>query len=317
MLVGLTLAALVVLACAGVALDAVFGEPSRAHPLVAFGRIAERLEARFNHAARCGALAQRLRGAGALAIVVGMPVLVLAVSIAQAPVELAAALHAVTLYFVLGAKSLGQHARAVADALAGGELVRARALAARMVTRDLHDASAQDVARAAVESTLENGNDAVFGALFWFAIGGASGALAYRLVNTLDAMWGYRTPRYLHFGWAAARLDDLMNYLPARLTATTYALLGDTRRGLTCWRVQAPTWESPNAGPVMASGAGALGVALGGAARYHGRMEYRPPLGAGLAPQATDIRRALRLMRSGIVLWLAALAVLTGASAYA
>ena len=164
------------------------------------------------------------------------------------------------------------------------------------------------MSRATVESVLENGNDAVFGALFWFVVAGAAGVLTYRLVNTLDAMWGYKTPRYLSFGWAAARLDDGLNFVPARLTALSYALLGRTRSALACWRAQAPAWDSPNAGPVMASGAGALGVRLGGAAIYHGHMETRPALGQGAAPQGGDIARALRLVRHGVLLWLAVLA---------
>jgi len=309
MFAGLGIGALLVLTCAGVALDAVFGEPRRAHPLMAFGWIAQRIETRLNRGAPGNALERRLRGAAVLGVVVGMPVTMLAVVMAQAPAWAIAVLHAAMLYFALGAKSLRQHAQAVAKALGASDLAGARRLCARIVTRDLPEAAAPDVARAAVESTLENGNDAVFGALFWFAIGGAPGALAYRLVNTLDAMWGYKTPRYRYFGWAAARLDDLMNYFPARLTALTYAALGDTRTGLRCWRTQARAWESPNAGPVMAAGAGALGIALGGAARYHGRLEQRACLGHGLEPQAADIGRALRLVHAGIAMWLAFLAV--------
>ena len=150
---------------------------------------------------------------------------------------------------------------------------------------------------------LENGNDAVFAALFWFAVAGAPGVLLYRLSNTLDAMWGYRTPRFLYFGWAAARIDDVLNYIPARLTAMTYALLGHTRLALRCWQQQAPAWDSPNAGPVMASGAGSLNIKLGGAARYHGNLEERPALGAGQAPQAADIDRAMTLVKRGAWLW--------------
>jgi adenosylcobinamide-phosphate synthase len=160
------------------------------------------------------------------------------------------------------------------------------------------------VAAAAVESVLENGNDAVFGALFWFLVAGAPGVLLFRLSNTLDAMWGYRTPRYLYFGWAAARFDDVLNFVPARLTALTYALIGSTGAALRCWRLQARAWESPNAGPVMAAGAGALGLGLGGGAYYHGEWEERPPLGVGSPPDAGSIRAALKLVRSGVVLWL-------------
>jgi adenosylcobinamide-phosphate synthase len=178
-----------------------------------------------------------------------------------------------------------------------------------IVSRDTAGMQRQDVARAGVESVLENGNDAVFGALFWFALAGAPGALLYRLANTLDAMWGYRTPRYRCFGWAAARLDDALNFIPARLTALTYALLGNARAALRCWRQQAPAWDSPNAGPVMASGAGSLTVLLGGAANYHGVTEARPPLGAGNAPDAEDIARAIGLVQRGVWLWLALLLV--------
>jgi adenosylcobinamide-phosphate synthase len=219
-------------------------------------------------------------------------------------------IHAGTLYLALGAKSLWEHIHAVAGALAAADLEHARALGARIVTRDLREASETDVARAAVESALENGNDAVFGTLFWFAVGGAPGVILYRLVNTLDAMWGYKTQRYLHFGWAAARLDDALNYAPARLTALTYALLGNTRVGLACWQRQAHAWESPNAGPVMAAGAGALGLKLGGMARYHGRMEERPLLGAGHPPDVADIDRALRLVFAGVATWVGLLALL-------
>jgi adenosylcobinamide-phosphate synthase len=167
-----------------------------------------------------------------------------------------------------------------------------------------------------VESVLENGNDGVFGALFWFFIFGGAGALLFRLANTLDAMWGYKNERFLMFGWAAARLDDVLDYIPARLTALTYALLGKTRLALRCWRIQAPTWDSPNAGPVMSAGAGALGVKLGGPARYHGEWHQRPDLGAGEASQPSDIERALKLVRHGVYLWLA-LALIAGGLAYA
>jgi adenosylcobinamide-phosphate synthase len=135
-------------------------------------------------------------------------------------------------------------------------------------------------------------------------LAGAPGCMLYRLSNTLDAMWGYRNQRYHDFGWAAARLDDLLNYIPARLTALSYAYLGDTRKALLCWRTQAKAWKSPNAGPVMASGAGALGICLGGAACYGGNWQHRPQLGQGRLPEAGDIYRTLGLVRGAVGLWL-------------
>jgi adenosylcobinamide-phosphate synthase len=152
---------------------------------------------------------------------------------------------------------------------------------------------------------LENGNDAVFGTLFWFLVAGGPGALLFRLANTLDAMWGYRTSRFLAFGCTAARIDDVLNWLPARLTACSYLLLGNARIGWQCWRSQAPAWSSPNAGPVMAAGAGALQLQLGGMARYDGVDEERPTLGAGRIATATDILRAWRLVYFTTWLWCA------------
>jgi adenosylcobinamide-phosphate synthase len=287
-------------ALAAIALDAVLGEPRRAHPLVAFGRLVRVIEARCH---------RDRRSAGMIAWMLAvLPLVALAWLVmhwAQAWSHwLSAAVATGVLYLAIGHRSLGEHARPVAAALERGELDSARAAVGRMVSRDTDALDASQVAAAATESVLENGCDAVFGALFWFAVLGVPGVVLYRLANTLDAMWGYRTPRFENFGWAAARIDDVLNLVPARLTALTYALFGDTVRALRCWRTQAPLWKSPNAGPVMAAGAGALRVQLGGAAPYHGVWEMRPPLGEGALPEAGSITRALRLVRNGVGLWL-------------
>ena len=161
---------------------------------------------------------------------------------------------------------------------------------------------------------LTGAEDSVFindyGTAAWFAILGGPGALLFRLANTLDAMWGYKNARFMQFGWAAARFDDLLNWPAARLTAISYALLGQTRIALQSWKTQAPHWDSPNAGPVMSAGAGALGLKLGGAARYEGEWHERPTLGAGAAAGADDIERALRLVRRSVLLWLAVIGLL-------
>ncbi len=288
----------------GVALDAWWGEPRRWHPLVGFGRLAQALEARINRG-RAGVR----RGALGWALLVLPPVAVLALGLAALPANrgglaLAVAVHALTLYAALGLRSLGEHTLSIAQALDAGQLTLARQRTRWIVSRDTDQASPDELAKAAVESLLENGNDAVFATLFWFAVAGGPGALLFRLANTLDAMWGYRSARFNRFGRCAARLDDALNYLPARLTAGSYALLGHTRLAWRCWRSQAPAWPSPNAGPVMAAGAGALGVQLGGLARYDGVDEYRPPLGNGPAAQPADIGRAWRLVWRSCALWL-------------
>lgn len=284
---------------AAVLLDAWLGEPRRGHPLVAFGRLAVWIE-------HCIHADRRVRGILAWALAV-LPLVLMLRTIQQAvPAWAAWCIAVITLYLALGLRSLGEHARPVAEALARDDLDAARHAVGRMVSRDTVALNAQQVAAAATESVLENGNDAVFGTLFWFAVLGAPGALLYRLVNTLDAMWGYRTPRYERFGWAAARIDDVLNFLPARLTAFTYALAGHFDGAWRCWRTQAAQWDSPNAGPVMAAGAGALGVQLGGAAPYHGVWEARPPLGEGQAPDAGSIHKACRLVRHGVVIWMLA-----------
>ncbi|MEN3371823.1 adenosylcobinamide-phosphate synthase CbiB [Dechloromonas sp. ZS-1] len=295
--------ALPLAALTAVLIDRLLGEPQRWHPLVGFGNLAGALERRLN---------QRRISLGILAWSLGVLPWVGAAywlhDTLSPPGRLL--LDIGLLYFALGAQSLGEHAEAVARPLASGDLEQARQRVGWMVSRDTAQLDASGVAKAGMESVLENGNDAIFGTLFWFALLGGPGALLFRLANTLDAMWGYRTERYNLFGRFAARFDDLLNWLPARLTALTYALLGQTRLALRCWRTQAGVWESPNAGPVMAAGAGSLGVQLGGAAIYHGQEEIRPPLGAGPAPVAGDLARAIRLIRHSLWLWLATFALI-------
>lgn len=295
------------LAAFGLGLDWLLGEPTRWHPLTLFGAYARRIESRLQP--RATRLAAWGRVWGVLALLLAItPWVLLALLLARLH-WLGPAWDAAILYLVIGHRSLHDHGRRVHDALAGGNLLDARRNVGMMVSRDTGDMDAARISAAAVESVLENGNDAVFGALFWFVVAGAPGAVAFRLINTLDAMWGYRTRRYLHFGWAAARADDVMNFIPARLTALTYAAIGRCQRALRCWRAQSALWDSPNAGPVMAAGAGALGIRLGGGAFYEGEWHERASLGEGPPAGPEDIVRALRLVGRSVLLWLALIVI--------
>lgn len=298
-----------VAALAGVLLDRRLGEVPRWHPLVGFGHIANIIERVLNRKPAALAWA-RIVGLTAWAIAVPPFVLLaawLVTTVHATSAWAVVAIDAVALYFAIGARSLHDHIAPIALALRDADLPRARALASRIVSRDLSEATDEPIARAAVESALENGSDAVFAPLFWLIVAGAPGVVLYRLANTLDAMWGYRNARFTGFGWAAARIDDVLNWIPARLTATSYALLGHTADALRCWHLQAPQWSSPNAGPVMAAGAGSLRVQLGGTARYEGVDEARPPLGTGAPASAADINRALTLVSRTLWLWLGVL----------
>ncbi|MBN47506.1 MULTISPECIES: adenosylcobinamide-phosphate synthase CbiB [unclassified Methylophaga] len=287
-------------------LDWFFGEPKRLHPLVGFGTLANKLESRFNQNHHSTSR-QFILGLLALLLCV-LPFAVISFFISQFAVW-GTLFSILVLTLCIGHRSLFDHAKPILHAMQQGDIEQAKTLTSRIVSRDKEHI---DVNKATIESVLENGNDAVFATLFWFAIGGAAGAVTYRLVNTLDAMWGYRTPRYLYFGKAAARLDDVLNYIPARLTALSYALLGNSRKAFICWRQQASKWDSPNAGPVMASGAGALDIQLGGAACYHGEWHQRPHLGTSNPAEAKDIQRALCLVFFSVGLWLMVTGIIVG-----
>ena len=202
---------------------------------------------------------------------------------------------AVVTWAVLGGTTLDREAAAVEHHLLAGDLLRARTQVARLVGRDTSTLDLSGVARAVIESVAENTSDAVVAPLVWGAVAGVPGLLVYRAANTLDAMIGHRSTRYEQFGWAAARVDDVLNLPGARLTALlATALGGDPRASLSTWRRDASAHPSPNAGPVEASFAGALGVRLGGTNVYGEQVEDRARMGDGDVT-AADIDRAVLL----------------------
>jgi len=284
-------------------LDYLFKEPRRFHPLVGFGNLANRIEKVLNHSSY-----GRLKGCFSWAFAVLPFVLVTALLswFIQPGSWAYTLLSAGVLYLAVGWQSLLSHAQAIAQPLRAGDISAARQAVGRIVSRDTSELDEQAIASAATESVLENGADAIFGAIFWFLMLGVPGVVLYRLSNTLDAMWGYKNERFLHFGWAAARIDDVLNYIPARLTALSYALVGNKALALAAWRMQAATWKSPNAGPVMAAGAGAINTRLGGAALYHGEWQSRPDLGPndGGVPSAASIAASCSLVNRALFLWL-------------
>lgn len=220
----------------------------------------------------------------------------------QSPVARAAVTAAAT-WAVLGGTTLATEGALMAHSLRGGDLPAARARLPHLCGRDPSGLGAAELARGTVESIAENTSDAVVAPLVWGAVFGVPGLLGYRAVNTLDAMVGHRSPRYARFGWASARLDDVANYVPARLTALLTTGLaglagGSPRRAATVLRRDGHRHPSPNSGRCEAAFAGALGVRLGGANDYGGRVEHRPELGDGPGPAVADIPRSVRLARA-------------------
>ncbi|WP_341537588.1 adenosylcobinamide-phosphate synthase CbiB [Motiliproteus coralliicola] len=289
-------------------LDLLLGEPRRFHPLIGFGRLVNGVERKLNDSALVPWVS-RLRGLLGIALLALPLPLLLFWLLPKLPSGLTVAIELIGLYLCLGRQSLAQHARNIAKPLSVGDFDQARLQTSYIVSRDPARLDSPGMSRAAIESVLENGNDACFATLFWFLIGGLPLALLHRLANTLDAMWGYRNARYRDFGWAAARFDDLLGWLPARLTALSYALCGNFSGGMRCWRQQAPQHDSPNAGPVMAAGAGALGIRLGGAAWYGDQLKPRPEFGCDQPADPVGIERSILLVNRSCWLWIALLTV--------
>jgi adenosylcobinamide-phosphate synthase len=284
---------------AGYVADLVLSDPRRGHPVAMFGSGAARLERLTFRNSRwaggfhtfmllaalggVGVAVQRAaggRGAGAVVVCTG-----------------------VATWAALGGTSLARTGAEMSELLAAGNIDAARRLLPSLCGRDPAALDADGLTRAALESVAENTSDAQVAPLLWAAVGGVPGVLVYRGANTLDAMIGYRSPRYDRFGWAAARFDDIANFAAARFAAVLVAACapvvgGSPRAAVGAWRRDAGHHPSPNAGVVEAAFAGALGVRLGGPTQYHHDLQMRPRLGDGRVPQASDLARAVRLSRT-------------------
>ena len=283
---------------AGVLADQVVGDPRRGHPVALFGRAAAILERGLYADAKSRGV---VFTACCESLAIG-PALAAARVTRHRPLAQLAWAGTVT-WAVTGARSLTAEAGRVQRALLAGDLPGARRLLPNLVGRDPTGLDAAGIARAVVESVAENTSDAIVAPLRWGALAGPPGLPGYRAANTLDAMVGHHSPRYQQFGWASARLDDVVNWAPARVTALLAAACAPIVGGrpAAAWRIAldyGPRHPSPNAGWCEAAFAGALGIRLGGPLSYAGRAEHRPELGTGRPPEAADIARASRLCRS-------------------
>jgi adenosylcobinamide-phosphate synthase len=273
------------------------------HPIALVGRVLSWLDHRLNDARSDFATRRRRGTAAMLLLIAATSILGAALSLVLAAAPFGIAVEAVLVAILLAQKSLIDHVAAVARGLAEDGLQGGRQAVAHIVGRDVSELTEAGVARAAIESAAENFSDGVVAPAFWYALLGLPGLLVFKLVNTADSMLGHRSPRHEAFGWAAARIDDLMNLVPARLSALLIAVAGavaggDLRRALRAAMRDAPKHSSPNAGWPEAALAGALDLALGGPRRY-GAIAVD---GAWLNPAGRsdanpgDIRAALRLI---------------------
>ena len=298
---------------AGYLVDLVLGDPRAGHPVAGFGAAAAAVE-------RVTYRDTRIGGAAHVGVLVGAVSLLGAALQRHArrrgPLSSVAATAAAT-WMALGGTTLARTGSAMGDLLSRDDVEGAQRLLPALCGRDPARLDAVGLIRAAVESAAENTSDAHVAPLLWATVGGVPAVLGYRAVNTLDAMVGHRSPRYARFGWAAARLDDAANYVPARVTAALVVVCapivgGSPSGAVRAWRRDAGRHPSPNAGVVEAAFAGALGVRLGGPTQYEYELQIRPTLGEGAPPSVADLRRAVRLSRA-LQAATAALVALSGA----
>lgn len=284
---------------AGVVVDAVLGDPQRAHPVALFGSGAAALEQRTYSDDRVVGLAHT---AGLLVAVAAAGTLAERAGRRNGVLAEASCVAAAT-FIALGGTSLCRTGEQMVALLEADDVDGARALLPSLCGRDPAALDAAGLTRAALESIAENTSDAQVSPLAWVAVGGTPAVLMYRAANTLDAMIGNRSPRYVRFGWAAARFDDVVNLVGARLTGVLVAVCapvvgGSPAAAIRAWRRDARKHPSPNAGVAEASFAGALGVRLGGPTQYAHELEIRPTLGDGRIPEVADLARAVRLSRT-------------------
>lgn len=299
------------------AVDALLGWPSwlfarMGHPVTWLGRIIGAIDSGWNRASDPPAFRRGAGIAGALVVIAFSVAVgwVLQVLLPSGWIQIA--LLGVMAWPLVALRSLHDHVAAVADPLLAGDIAAARDAVSRIVGRDPAALDEAGIARAAIESLAENASDGIVAPVFWGALFGLPGILGYKAINTLDSMIGHRSERHEAFGWAAARIDDVANFIPARLTGFLFVLLAPRRSdALTCMTHDARRHRSPNAGWPEAAMAGGLGVRLSGPRIYHGSITNEPWLNEGARdPRAADIAEALTVYRRAMLLLAGTLAIL-------
>lgn len=305
--------------------DRLLGEPLIYHPLRGFTRFAAFMEDGLHRQANVGFkhtevpepganqvpeanqamdAVEKVKGLLAIVFLVLPAVSIVALLSKHLIAPLNFVFDVLVLYLALGAHNLKQHALDIKGALISDNLELARKEVGLLVHCDTKEMSRQDVIFACVGSVLEHGNDAIMAPIFWFMILGAPGAVLYRLVSLLHSMWGYKDARYKNFGLVATRINHVLNWIPSRLTAFTYILLGDIKLGWQCFSEHSKTWNSPNTELVTATGAGALNLEISGDV-YNNDLKKGSKLGVGKPPDLSDIARTCDLIDRSMILWLA------------
>lgn len=299
------------------AVDALVGWPSPlfariGHPVTWLGRLIAAVDVAWNRSSDPPALRRAAGVAGALAVIALSAAIgwVLQSMLALGWIQIV--LVGILAWPLVALRSLHDHVAAVAKPLQAGDIAGARAAVSHIVGRDPAVLDEAGIARAAIESLAENASDGIVAPVFWGALFGLPGIFGYKAINTLDSMIGHRTERHEAFGWAAARIDDVANFIPARLTGFLFVLLATKRsEALSCMTRDARRHRSPNAGWPEAAMAGALRVRLSGPRIYHGSVTNEPWLNEGARdPLAADIAHGLTIYRRAMLLLAGVLAIL-------
>ncbi|UWU95445.1 adenosylcobinamide-phosphate synthase CbiB [Bradyrhizobium sp. CB1015] len=299
------------------AVDALLGWPAWlfariGHPVTWLGGLIAAIDTAWNRASDPPALRRAAGVAGALAVFALSAALGWALQSLLPSGWVQIVLIGILAWPLVALRSLHDHVAAVATPLLDGDVAAARDAVSRIVGRDPASLDDAGIARAAIESLAENASDGIVAPVFWGALLGLPGILGYKAINTLDSMIGHRSERHEAFGWAAARIDDVANFIPARLTGFLFVLLAPQRsEALACMTHDARRHRSPNAGWPEAAMAGGLGVRLSGPRIYHGSVSNEPWLNDGARdPRAADIAKALTVYRRAMLLVAGLLAIL-------